>query len=606
MQQKKTHTSAVPELQTINPQESKTTHSLEGSLDTRILQGISVHHGLTQGYAFLHHPQEEVARIYSKNHGRELNRLNKALADLHGDLASLKEQLASKDQEVQDIMGAFLMIAQDRGWIQKMRMAIQEGFSAEAATQKFLELYKHQCTQKGGEILKERLWDVEDLTGRLLKHLRGSKGDQQAIDDQKPLILIAKSLGPAEFLDYRERNIKALVLEEGMQSAHVSIIAKALDIPMVICVPDLMKRLHGGEWMLVDGRMAKLVLSPSSIVQNQFQEELKKAERKKEMAQRAQSQGAITKDGIPIDIKINAGLVSDLDHLSTLGVAGVGLYRTEIPFMMGQDFLKMDEQVRIYQAMIEGAFPYPITFRTLDVGGDKILPYLTQKEEANPMMGWRAIRIGLDRPMLLRTQLRALLKAAAGQTLQVMFPMLTDLEEFLRAKELLHMEMNYAKVHNILPPFDVKIGAMIEVPSLVWSLPDMIPHVDFLSLGTNDLCQFFFAADRGNPYISKRYDTLSPSFLSYLGHIQQMVQASGKPLTVCGEMASNPLELLALVCLGFRSFSMGRSAVGGAKLMLQTTAVLQIAPYVADLKRTFGKSIRNDLKYFAIDHGILI
>lgn len=579
-------------------------NTVEGSPLTRILQGISVHHGLTQGYALLHQPQLRVMETKAKNKVFELERLKQALHNLNVDLVSLQEQMTSDDQTVQDILSAFQMIAQDKGWKQFIRDRIEEGLSAETAAQKFLENYRLQAGLAKEGMLKERLWDVEDLTGRLLKYLNGF--ENKTIDPKKPLILIAKSMGPAEFLEYRKYNVQAIVLEEGMQTAHVSIIAKALDIPMIICVPDVTSRIEEGEFILLDGRSGKLTLAPNNIVMRNFQQELQKAQIKKQMALKAQGQKAVSKDGIEIDIKVNAGLLSDLDHFKDLNVSGVGLYRTEIPFMMGKDFIGTQDQVKIYQSMIEEAHPYPVTFRTLDVGGDKLLPYLHLADEANPMMGWRAIRIGLDRPILLSSQLRALLKAASGKTLHIMFPMITEVEEFLRAKELLHREMDYAQKHNPLPPFLIKVGAMIEVPSLVWRLNELLPHVDFLSLGTNDLCQFFFAADRGNPYIAKRYDTLSSVFLSYLEHIQEVVSGSGKPLSVCGEMASNPIELLALLSLGFRSFSMARSAVGPAKLMLQSAALTTLGPYVRSLIKSGLGSVRNELKAFAFDHNILI
>jgi len=338
------------------------------------------------------------------------------------------------------------------------------------------------------------------------------------------------------------------------------------------------------------------------------------AARRREAYAALRDKPAKTRDGVAISLNINAGLLVDVQHLDDTGAEGVGLYRIEIPFMVRPSFPGVDDQVEIYARALKVAGDRPVVFRTLDVGGDKILPYVSgpgagsasASAEENPAMGWRAIRIALDRPAILRQQLRAMIRAARGRDLHVMFPMVAEVAEFDAAKEIVAREIARARSDRRKQPRSIKIGVMLEVPALLFQLPALLERVDFLSIGSNDLMQFLFAADRGNPRIADRYDALSPPVLSLMGDLVAKCDAAGIPLTLCGEMGGRPLEAMALIGLGIRRFSMAPAALGPVKAMILSLDVGELAEYMAQLAGSAAHSVRPKLRFFAKDHGVVI
>src|SRR5206468_4894234 len=276
----------------------------------------------------------------------------------------------------------------------------------------------------------------------------------------------------------------------------------------------------------------------------------------------------VTRDGEKIELMINAGLAVDLPHIDETGAAGIGLFRTEMQFMVAATFPRAAEQFALYRAVLDAAGDKPVTFRTLDIGGDKVLPYMRNVEEENPALGWRAIRLGLDRPGLLRTQIRALLDAAAERELRIMFPMVTTVDEFDQAKALVEKELTHLRRHGHTLPERVHVGVMVEVPALLYQLDELLKRVDFLSVGSNDLMQFMFAADRSNTRLASRFDPISPPLLRALKEIVDGANAAKKPVTLCGELASQPIGALALIAIGYRSMSLSASAVGPVKATL--------------------------------------
>jgi phosphotransferase system enzyme I (PtsP) len=315
---------------------------------------------------------------------------------------------------------------------------------------------------------------------------------------------------------------------------------------------------------------------------------------------------AVTLDGVEVALHLNAGLLIDLPHLEESGAAGIGLYRTEIPFMVRDTFPDVDEQAALYGRILDHAGGRPVTFRTLDIGGDKILPYLPESEEENPAMGWRAIRIALDRPAMLRQQLRALLRAAAGRKLQIMFPMVAEVAELAAGREVLEVEVKRAASRRLTLPAEIKVGVMLEVPALLWQLPALLPVVDFVSVGSNDLCQFLFACDRGNPRLAGRYDALSPTMLTLLRELVRQCDAHKVPISLCGEMAGNPLDAMALIGLGFRNLSMTSSSIGPVKTMLRSLRLAPLEQFLPNLAKVPDHSVRGKLSAFARDHGVII
>jgi phosphotransferase system enzyme I (PtsP) len=315
-----------------------------------------------------------------------------------------------------------------------------------------------------------------------------------------------------------------------------------------------------------------------------------------------------TKDGVPIALHINAGLAVDLPHIEETGAAGIGLFRTELQFMVAASFPRTAEQFGLYRAVLDAAGEKPVTFRTLDIGGDKVLPYMRNVEEENPALGWRAIRLGLDRPGLLRAQVRALLRAGGGRNLRLMFPMVATVEEFDEAKGLVERELTHLRRHGHKLPERVDVGTMVEVPSLLYQLDELLERVDFLSVGSNDLVQFFYAADRSNKRVADRFDAISVPILRALRDITRKAAAYDKPVTLCGEMASQPLSALALVAIGYRALSLAPTAVGPVKAMLLELNAGKAAGLLNPLLDgpAGTGSIREKLKAFAAEQGLQV
>lgn len=571
------------------------------------IEGVCLNGGIGMGEAVLHQPRFIVETVVAEDPERERARLGRAVKEMHGALdALLSETDIADGGEHRDVLETYRMIAEDAGWLSKIEEAVDSGLTAEAAVQRVQNDVRARLGAVSDPYLRERVHDFDDLANRLMQHLTGRKSAGRGADAPKHMILVARNMGPAELLDYDRANLRGLVLEEGSATAHVVIVAKALDIPVVGQARDVLDRLIEGEQVVVDGDNAQVFLRPGEDVVQAFMENLRASlERKAEYAA-LKDLPTVTADGAAIALHINAGLLVDMANLEKTGADGVGLYRTEVPFMVRSNFPKVAEQQTLYAKVLAQAEGKPVVFRTLDVGGDKMLPYWDGGHEENPAMGWRAIRLSLDRPAMLRQQLRALIRAAVetGQPLNVMFPMISEPSEFTDARALLNKELSREAALGLGQPSAVRVGAMIEVPGLVFQLPALLAEADFVSVGSNDLVQFMFASDRGNPRVSGRYDPLSPAVLSMLRHVAEVCLASGKPVSLCGEMAGRPLEALALIGIGFRSLSMAPPAIGPVKTAIRQIGLKALADYVGGLISTPDHSLRKKLKAFALDHGV--
>ncbi len=577
------------------------------------LEGVTLNPGLGLGVAVLHAPNFNIGELVAEDVELEHDRLHEAVSEMHG---ALDDMLNHSDLagagEHREILESYRMIAEDAGWFARIDEAITTGLTAEAAVQKVHNDIRARMSQITDPYLRERIHDLEDLGGRVLQHLVGSNGangampDDEIIRNAESVILIARNMGPAQLLDYDRSKLGGLVLEEGSATAHVSIVARALDIPVVGQARDILDMIETGEPVIVDGTNAQVFVRPGEEVRQRFRNSARvRAERKAAYSQLRDLE-SITQDGVRIHLNINAGLLIDLPHIHDMGADGVGLYRTEVPFMVRADFPDVEDQRSIYVRVLEQAENKMVIFRTLDVGGDKMLPYWSAQDEENPAMGWRAIRVSLDRPMMLRQQLRALIQAAAGRDLSVMFPMVAEVPEFEQARALLDQELEREKERGAVMPTKVRAGVMLEVPSLLFQLPALLERVDFVSIGSNDLCQFLFAIDRGNPRLSERYDTLSPPVLSLLHDVVTRCQEADVPLSLCGEMAANPLDAMALIGIGFRSISVQPNALGPVKAMIRSLNVENLTQYTDTLYGLSQHSLRGNLRAFAKDHGVIV
>jgi phosphotransferase system, enzyme I, PtsP len=577
-----------------------------GMLPMRLI-GVRLNAGLAVGPAVLHEPRVVIRQVVAEDVSAELVRLRHAVAAMR---EAIDELVATSREfgvgEHHDVIETYRMFAADRGWVARIADAIRSGLTAEAAVQKVRDDTRTRMMQVSDPYLRERLFDLEDLANRLQQHLSGRPPSAAWAELPPEFILVARAMGPAELLDYARRRIMGLVLEEGSPTAHVAIVARAFDIPVVGRVDDATSRTEAGDIVVVDGDHAQVLIRPSADIQQSVTAAVEARSRRRAFYETLRSAPAVTRDGIEIKLLLNAGLLLDLAQLSATGAEGVGLFRTEFPLMVRDTFPDVEEMTEFYQRVFEQAEHRPVVFRTLDIGGDKVLPYLPHAFEDNPAMGWRAIRIGLDRPAMLRQQLRALIRAAEARTLMIKFPMVAEVAELERARALIDMELARAAREGRVFPKSIKIGVMLEVPALLWQLPTLCARIDFLSIGTNDLLQFLFACDRGNPRLAERYDPLSAPMLALLREVIASTQAAGVSLSMCGDMAGNPIEAMALIALGFRTLSMAATSIGPVKTMIRSLDAGEVADYLAEIGSRPDHSLRPKLEAYARDHDIAL
>jgi phosphotransferase system, enzyme I, PtsP len=573
------------------------------------IKGAALSDGIALGHVVLHEPRVVVTNFIADDVQNELKHLETAVQSLRANLDELLEHgEVVEGGEHREVLEAYRMFAYDRGWFHKLEEAVMTGLTAEAAVERVQSDTRARMLRQTDPFLRERLHDLDDLANRLMRQLTGRDHAPARESLPENAILVARSMGPAALLDYDRKRLRGLILEEGGPQSHVTIVARALGIPAVGGIDNATGLVDPGDAIIVDGTTGDLQIRPLPDMEAAYAERVRLRARRQQQYQNLRDRPCLTRDGEEVQLQINAGLSVDLPHINDTGAAGIGLFRTELQFMVAPSFPRATEQYALYRAVIDAAGDKPVTFRTLDIGGDKVLPYMRNVEEENPALGWRAIRLGLDRPGLLRTQLRALLRAAAGRALKIMFPMVATVEEFDQAKELVERELTHLRRHGHKLPEQVEVGSMVEVPSLLYQLDELLDHADFLSVGSNDLVQFLYAADRSNPRVAGRFDPLSAPVLRALKDIADKASVHGKPVTLCGEMASQPLGALALIALGYRSLSLAPSAVGPVKAMLLDVDCRKTAAFLDPMieKPCSNVMIRAQLEKFAADNGLQI
>ena len=573
------------------------------------LSGRALADGIALGHVVLHEPRVVVTNYIADDIPKELKHLEAAVEALRTQLDELLEHGdVVEGGEHRDVLEAYRMFAHDRGWVHKLEEAVMTGLTAEAAVERVQSDTRARMLRQTDPYLRERLHDLDDLANRLMRQLTGRDHAPSRENLPENAILVARSMGPAALLDYDRKRVRGLVLEEGGPHSHVAIVARALGIAAVGDIDNATGIADPGDAIIVDGASGDVQLRPLPDMEAAYAERVRLRARRQQQYQALRDQPCVTKDGQKIALLINAGLNVDLPHIADTGAAGIGLFRTELQFMVAPNFPRASEQYTLYRAVLDAAGERPVTFRTLDIGGDKVLPYMRNVEEENPALGWRAIRLGLDRPALLRTQLRALLRAGGGRSLKIMFPMIATVAEFDQARALVELELTHLRRHGHKLPDEVEVGSMVEVPSLLYQLDELLSRVDFLSVGSNDLVQFLYAVDRGNPRVAGRFDPLSKPVLRALKDIADKCQEHAKPVTVCGELASQPLGALALVAIGYRSLSLTPSAMGPVKAMLLELDSSKAAGFLSPLieKSTGATPIREQLEKFAAAESLQI
>lgn len=533
------------------------------------VDGDTYNDGIGLGYVVLHEPRIVVTNLLNEDAEKEIRRLAEAMGSLR---ISIDDMLSRRDVSMEgehrEVLETYRMFAHDQGWVRKLEEAIRNGLTAEAAVEKVQSDTKARMMRLTDPYLRERMHDFEDLANRLLRQLTGYTGRTSAEGFPNDAIILARAMGAAELLDYPRANVRGLVLEEGAVTSHVVIVARAMGIPVIGQAAGVVALAENGDAVIIDGDEGHVHLRPMADHQRSYEEKVRFRARRQEQFRALRAVEPVTKDGQRISLLMNAGLLVDLPQLSESGAEGIGLFRTELQFMIASTMPKADEQEQFYRNVLKQAAGRVVTFRTLDIGGDKVVPYFRGHEEENPALGWRAIRLSLDRPGLLRTQLRAMLKASADIELKLMVPMVTEVSELKMVRELLQKEVQHLSRFGHGLPRKLQFGAMLEVPALLWQLDELMEAVDFVSVGSNDLFQFSMAVDRGNARVSDRFDPLGKPFLRILRDIVRGADRNKTPVTLCGELAGKPLSAMALLGIGFRSISMSPASIGPVKAML--------------------------------------
>ncbi len=571
------------------------------------ISGTKLAPGLTQAPAVLHRPHIEIRHLVTESPSEEKERLHTALDSLRQSVEQLASQAHFADDEAhREIFEAYRLFAYDKGWMDKIVAAIDMGLTAEAAVQQVQEQLHARMSQVSSQYLRERVRDLEDLSARLLQHLSGQQTGAKGHSLPEHFVLVASDIGPVELLEYGRKRVKGLILEEGSPTSHIIIIARAMGIPVVGRIRRAMELVQDGDRVVVDGEHGEVYIRPTHEVEQSVAESTRHHQQQADFYNSLRDQPSVTKDGTRISLNINAGLFVDVKRVKEMDVDGIGLYRTELPYMLSAHFPDVESQRKTYAKVMRQAGGKKVLFRTFDIGGDKPLPYFEVADEENPAMGWRATRIGLDRPAILRRQFRALIAAGAGRRLDVMLPFISTVEEIDHAKDLFNRELARAASYGQTLPSAIRTGVMIEVPSMLWQIGDLKGKVDFASIGSNDLLQFLYAADRGNPRLTDRYDILSPVCLRVFRELVADCEAIGLELSFCGEVAGKPLEAMALIGIGLRSLSFSASSIGRIKAMVRSLDMSALVEYMDYLCTLPNQSVRARLSHFARDHGVMI
>ena len=575
---------------------------------TMIIEGEPLSAGIAMGHIVLHEPRIVVTQLMAENPAVEVVRLDDALDKLQAHIDEMfeREHLAGAGEH-RDVLEAYRMFAHDKGWHRRLREAVQGGLTADAAVERVQNAMRTRMLRQHDSYWRERQRDLDDLSDRLLRVLAGRIAGANKPSALPPdTILVARTMGPAELLDYDRTRLRGLVVEDGSSQSHVAVVAKAIGIPALGQAVGIVERVNAGDAAIIDAVNGEVHLRPSVEVIAAYADKVRFRARRQRRYQALRNRPAITKDGVRIALHMNAGLLVDMPHLAESGADGIGLYRTELQFMLSESFPRLDRQTQHYRAVLKEAGAKPVIFRTLDIGGDKVLPYLRQPSEENPSMGWRAIRMSMDRPPIFRLQVRAMMKASPGMVLRIMIPMVAASYEMIAMRALVEKELAFLKKHGHALPKQVLLGAMVEVPALLFELDTFLPTVDFVSVGSNDLMQFLFAADRTNARVASRFDVLNPAPLRALKTLVKATKKYRVALNLCGEMAASPLEAMTLIGLGFRSISMAPASIGPVKTMILSLNVARATECVDNQIKAGAQNVRAELLKFAERENIEI
>jgi phosphotransferase system enzyme I (PtsP) len=574
------------------------------------LSGLKLVAGMARGEAVFHEPRIVIEHTVAEDIEAERDRVYSAFRKMREQIDNItKEAEFGTAGEHQEILETYRMFAYDEGWSRRINEAIDSGLTAEAAIERVQQRMRSRMQDIDDPLLSERMHDLEDLSNRLLRIVSGRMGTAAQQGLAKDTVLVARNLGPADLLEYDRRRLKAVVLEEGSLTSHMTIVARAIGVPVIGRLHDIRHSVEEGETILVDGDNGSVIIRPTRPLTTGFEHRMMMSQKRRAEFAAARTLPAKTRDGLKVSVMVNAGLAEDASSLAMSGADGIGLFRTEFQFLVSATLPGRERQQRLYTKVLEAAGDRPVVFRTVDIGGDKALPYLTDEAEEqaeNPAMGWRALRLSLERTTLMKAQARALIEASGGKVLRVMFPMVSEPWEYEEARALFEEQVDWARKSHRPRPSRVEFGAMLEVPGLAEMLDQLLPRVDFISIGTNDLTQFLFAADRSDPRLAQRYDWLSPAILRFLKRVLDASRAAGVPARICGEMGGRPLEAMALIGIGAENFSITPAGVGPVKAMIRSLDAAAVRARLEQLLARPPKDMRKALTDWAKRHSVTI
>lgn len=587
----------------------------EGPSDVRIAgsgatvsSGLQLVMGMARGHAVYHQPRITIEHTVAEDVEAERSRVYSAFAKMREQIERMTGTAEfGVDGEHQEVIETYKMFAYDEGWSRRINEAIDSGLTAEAAIERVQQRTRMRMRQIDDPLLADRMHDLEDLANRLLRIVSGKLGTAAQMGLRQDTILIARNLGPAELLEYDRRRLKGVILEEGSLTSHVIIVARAMGVPVLGRVRDVRHLVNEGDLILIDVNENRLFVRPSPDMDEAFESKLQLTQKRRAEFSAMRDLPAITTDGTRIELMVNAGLRDDAAALEVTGADGIGLFRTEFQFLVSATMPQRERQQRLYKDVLDTAGDRPVIFRTVDIGGDKALPYMRQDEdfvEENPAMGWRAMRLSLERDGLMKAQARALLEAASGKTLNVMFPMISEPWEFDQAREIFDKQRTWLAKQGKKLPSTIRYGAMLEVPALAEVLDILLPRLDFLSIGTNDLTQFLFAADRAHPKLAERYDWLSIAILRFLNRVVRECIAHKVPVGICGEMGGRTLEAMALLGLGVKRLSITPASVGPVKAMIRSLPVALLQEKMAVMLTDGTTNTRSALVQWAMENDV--
>jgi len=523
-----------------------------------VLRGTVAYPGLVSGKVHILDEGLGFADILDEGEARsteEIQRLEDALEKTRIQTLFLEKRVAERlSQDDAAIFHTHLMILEDRSFQEKLQQKITEGHSAPYALKKVVGEYIEAFSRMEDPYLRERAADMEDIGRRLLGNLVGQ--NNHPLQLKHPGILVAREILPSEMATLDHEKIRGIVTEAGEKNSHAVIMAKSLGIPALVGVKGAVRAVTPEDRVILDANSGCLYVHPPPHIVEEYRRLEEDCSRELHRLEEFRDLPAETRDGVRICLRANIGLVSDVAVALRNGAEGVGLYRTEFPYMTRSDFPDREEQYQLYAKVAAGFNGHPVTIRTLDIGGDKALPYFTPPREDNPFMGWRSVRVSLDNRDIFRTQIEAILMAGKEAPVKLLFPMISSLEEIRACKQVIEEARQNLRKEGCEFAEAVPLGVMIEVPAAVQLAPLLAREVDFFALGTNDLIQYMLAADRNNPLVNKYYGPLHPAILQVLRNVAGVARREGKGLCLCGEMASDPLHFLLLTGMGIREFSM--------------------------------------------------